>query len=232
MQGTVVSVVIPAYNEEKMIGNIIEETMQVMENLGLPYEIIVVDDGSVDRTREVASKYKAIVVSNEQNRGKGYALRKGFKYAHGDIIVTIDADGSHNPKEIPDLLNPLFNGADVVAGSRFLGRAKDHTSKLHQFGNSLINATIMVITGKMVTDSQTGFRAFKKDFLRQISLESYGYDIETEIILKSLKNGFKLKEVPISCKKREHGISKLKTLPDGFKIFKTILKSATRNNHH
>jgi glycosyltransferase involved in cell wall biosynthesis len=226
MPSTVVSVVIPAYNEEKTIGNVIEETIQIMDSLGLPYEIIVVDDGSTDRTKEEASRYKATVLSNGRNRGKGYALRKGFQHAQGDIIVTIDADGSHKPKEIPDLINPLFNGADTVAGSRFLGDGRNHTSKLHILGNHLINMTIMVLTRKIITDSQTGLRAFKKEFLQKISLESYGYEIETEITVKSLKNGFKLKEVPVSCEKRRYSISKLRILSDGFKILKTILKSS------
>jgi glycosyltransferase involved in cell wall biosynthesis len=231
MQNSVISVVIPAYNEEKTIGDVIEETIRVMENLRLPYEIIVVDDGSTDRTREIASKYKATVLSNGRNRGKGYALRKGFRHAQGDIVVTLDADSSHNPKEIPDLINPLFNGVDITAGSRFLGKTRDHTSKLHIFGNHLINVLIMIMTRKMITDSQTGLRAFKKDFLKKITLESNGYEIETEITVKSLKNGFKLKEVPVSCKKRRHNVSKLKTLPDGFRILKAILKSAAKNNH-
>jgi glycosyltransferase involved in cell wall biosynthesis len=229
MPSTVVSVVIPAYNEEKTIGNVIEETIQIMDSLGLPYEIIVVDDGSTDRTREVASRYKATVLSNGRNRGKGYALRKGFQHAQGDIVVTIDADGSHKPKEIPDLINPLFNGADIVAGSRFLGDGKNHTCKLHILGNHLINMAILVLTRKLITDSQTGLRAFKREFLQKISLESYGYEIETEITVKSLKNGFKLKEVPISCEKRKYNISRLKILSDGFKILKTILKSSIKN---
>ncbi len=231
MQSTVVSVIIPACNEEKTIGNVIEETMQIMDGLGLPYEILVVDDGSTDRTREVASRYKVVVLSNERNMGKGYAIRRGFQHAQGDIIITIDADGSHKPKEIPDLISPLFNGTDVVAGSRFLGSKKDHTSKLHIFGNHLINATIMIFTRKLITDSQTGFRAFKKDFLQKTCLESQGYEIETEITVKSLKNGFKLKEIPISCEKRRHSKSKLKTVPDGLKIIKTILKSAALNGY-
>lgn len=230
MQSAVVSVIIPAYNEEKAIGNVIEETIQIMDSLGLPYEVIVVDDGSTDRTREVASRYKVRLLSNTRNRGKGYALRRGFQHARGDIIVTIDADGSHKPKEIPDLINPLFNGIDIVAGSRFLGGSKDHTSKLHLLGNHLINATIMVLTRKLVTDSQTGLRAFKRESLEKISLESCGYEIETEITVKSLKNGFKFQEIPISCREREYSVSKLRILSDGFRIFKTILKSAAKNS--
>jgi glycosyltransferase involved in cell wall biosynthesis len=135
MQNTVVSVIIPAYNEERTIGSVIEETIQIMGALGLPYEIIVVDDGSSDRTKEIANRYKAAVLSNGKNQGKGYALRKGFQHAQGDIIVTIDVDGAHNPKEIPSLINPLFNGADIVAGSRFLGLRNEHISKLHILGN-------------------------------------------------------------------------------------------------
>lgn len=231
MQNFVISVVIPAYNEEKTIGGVIEETIQVMDSLGMPYEIIVVDDGSTDRTREVASRYKATVLVNERNQGKGYAMKKGFQRAQGDIIVTIDADGAHNPKEIPDLLNPLFKGADIVTGSRFLEGRKDHTSKLNALGNQFFNATIMVLTRKMITDSQTGLRAFKREFLRKINLESYGYEIETEITVKGLKNGFVLHEIPISCRKREYGNSKLRIFSDGLKILKTILKSTAENIH-
>ncbi|MEM2280980.1 MAG: glycosyltransferase family 2 protein [Candidatus Bathyarchaeia archaeon] len=221
-----VSVVIPAFNEEKTIGKVVEETLQVMDCLGLPYEIIVVDDGSEDRTREKASRYKVTVLSNGRNMGKGYALRKGFHRAGGDIIVTMDADGSHRPKEIPDLINALIEGADMVAGSRFLGKNKNYTSKLHLFGNYLINIMIMALTGKTITDSQTGLRAMKRDFLQKIGLDSKGYEIETEITVKGLKNGFVLKEIPISCDRRKNGASRLRALYQGPKILKTILKYA------
>jgi len=230
LTASLISLVIPAYNEEKTIGNVLEQTIQVMDALGMPYEVIVVDDGSSDRTKEMASKYKAKVLSNGKNRGKGYAIRKGLQQAKGDIIVTMDADGSHNPKQIPDLIKPLFNGADIVAGSRFLNHGKKSTSKLKTLGNHLINVTIMVLTGKKVTDSQTGLRAFKKDFLQKTILESCGYEIETEITVKSLKNGFNFQEIPINCRKRENGISKIKILPDGLKIFQIILKSTAQNN--
>ncbi|MDH7606662.1 MAG: glycosyltransferase family 2 protein [Candidatus Bathyarchaeota archaeon] len=224
MPNNVVSVVIPAYNEEKTIGRVIEEIIQVMESLGFPYEIIVIDDGSEDCTKEVAGKYKVTILSNGKNMGKGYALRKGFQQASGNIIVTIDADGSHRPKEIPDLINALLDGADIVAGSRFLGKDKDHTSKLHVFGNYLINMAIIVLTGKMVTDSQTGLRALKRELLQSFSLESQGYEIETEITVKGLKNGFVFKEIPISCDRRRNGVSRLNALYQGPKILRTILK--------
>jgi glycosyltransferase involved in cell wall biosynthesis len=226
MHRSVISVIIPAYNEEKTIGNVISDTITVMDSLGTPYEIIVVDDGSIDSTRRIASRYKTIILSNGKNEGKGYALRKGFQHAQGDIIVTIDADGAHRPKEILDLTYPLFNGVDIVSGSRFLGNGrKNSTSTLNRLGNFLFNTMIMVLTGKRVSDSQTGFRAFKKEFLQKVILESCGYEIETEITVKGLKNGFTFQEKPISCERRKYSISKLKVLFDGAKILRTILKA-------
>lgn len=221
-----VSIVIPAYNEGKSIGDVISRVAAVMKALRVFYEIIVVDDGSTDNTKNVASAHKAKVISNGKNHGKGYAVRKAFRQARGEIILTIDADGEHKPKEIPQLLYPLYNGVDIVAGSRFMGKGKDFTTKLNQIGNKLLNLVILITTGKYVTDSQTGFRAFKRSFLRQVSLESNGYEIETEITVKGLRNGFKLEEIPIFCERRESGKSKLKIAFDGIKIMNTILRSS------
>jgi glycosyltransferase involved in cell wall biosynthesis len=225
MQRSVISVVIPAFNEEKTIGNVLSETISVMDSLRLPYEVIVVDDGSTDNTRRVASDYKAEVLFNGRNRGKGYALRKGFKHAQGDIIVTIDSDGAHSPKEIPELINPLFNGVDIVAGSRSLGRRMNSTSRLNRVGNLLINLPIMVLTRKFVTDSQTGFRAFKREVLQEVDLKSLGYEIETEITVKGLKNGFVFQEKPIGCSRRKYSVSKVSAFADGMKILRTIFES-------
>jgi glycosyltransferase involved in cell wall biosynthesis len=225
MQRSVVSVIIPAYNEEYTIGDIIEETTAILDGMNTPYELIVVDDGSTDKTREMALRHKATVLYHDCNRGKGYAVRKALQTAQGQIIVTIDADGSHRPKEIPDLIRPLHNGTDIVAGSRFLGYSKEFTSKTNKIGNRILNTTIYLLTRRHVTDSQTGFRAFKREFLNHVTLESNGYEIEAEITVKGLKNGFKFKEIPIACEKREYNYSKVRTFSDGFKILKTIIKS-------
>jgi glycosyltransferase involved in cell wall biosynthesis len=226
MQHLAISVVMPAYNEERTIGKMISSIISTMDSTNMPYELIIVDDGSTDNTRRTATRYKATVLSNGRNIGKGYALRKGFRHTQGDIVVTVDSDGAHKPKEIPDLIHPLFNGVDIVAGSRFIGRrGKNSTSKLNLLGNFMFNTVIMILTGKRITDSQTGFRAFKKEVLQKINLESLGYEIETEITVKGLKNGFVYQEKPVTCERRQYSISRLKVLSDGIKILKTIFIS-------
>jgi len=217
--------VIPAYNEEQTIGNILGDTIAVMDSLGLPYEVIVVDDGSTDDTRRVASQYKVTVLCNQKNRGKGFAVRKGLQYAQGDIIVTMDSDGAHSPKEIPQLVSPLFNGVDMVAGSRFLGSGKESTARLNRLGNILFNVTIMALSRKPITDSQTGFRAFKRKVVENLELESLGFEIDTEITVKGLKNGFVFQELPICCMRRKYDVSKIRVLADGSKILRTIVKA-------
>lgn len=223
MPQTSVSVIIPAYNEEKTIGNVIKETISIMDGQLMPYEVIVVNDGSTDQTGQVASKHKARVLSNEKNRGKGYSIRKALEQAQGDIIITIDSDGEHNPKEIPDLLDPVLGGIDVVSGSRFMSENKYATTKLNRIGNFVFNTAILALTGNYITDSQSGFRAMRRKVLEEISLKSDGYEIETEITVKGLKNGFIFRERPITCKRRLFNVSKVKLVRDGTKILKTIL---------
>jgi glycosyltransferase involved in cell wall biosynthesis len=219
-----VSIVIPAFNEGKTIGDVISRVTAVMEKLRVQHEIVVVDDGSTDDTKTVALASNAIVLGDGSNHGKGHAMRKAFRQARGEIIVTIDADGEHKPEEIPKLIYPLYNGTDIVAGSRFLGEGKNFTTTLNQIGNKLLNLSITMMTGKHITDSQTGFRAFKKTFLNQITLKSNGFEIETEITVKGLRNGFKLEEIPILCLRREEGKSRMRILFDGFKMFTIILR--------
>lgn len=228
MNTSTISVVIPAYNEEENIGNILLRTNATLEAIGVPYEIIVVDDGSIDETRFTAMKYKTTVLSNGINRGKGHALKKGIQNANGNILITMDADGSHRPEEIPKLLVPLLNGADAVFGSRFIDKRKqDSTKKLHIFGNKLFNLLIMLLTGKRITDSQTGFRGYKRKIIEEIEITSNGYEVETELTIKSLKNGYTVHEESITFDRRNDGSSHLNPLFDGIKIFKTIIRANT-----
>lgn len=220
-----VSIILPALDEEKSIGRLVLEIFSVMASHRLPFEVIVVDDGSIDKTISVARRCGAVVLSNGRNRGKGYCLRKGLIKSRGEVIVTMDSDGEHRPTDIIKLLRYAFRGVDVVAGSRFLNGTKNFTSKIHYFGNQLFNLSIMVLTGKKITDSQTGFRALKRKVIDSLSLQSDGYEIETEITVKILRNGFTFKEIPIYIRRREYGISRIRMLSDGKNILTTIVTS-------
>jgi len=225
-KASAVSIIIPVFNEEKNIEEILLRTNAVMETLEVPYEIVVVDDGSTDKTRWLASRYKVKLLNNGTNQGKGYALRKGFRGASGDILITMDGDGSHRPEDIRELLAPLLHGADVVIGSRLIGkREKGSIKRLHILGNHLFNVLIMLLTRKRITDSQSGFRAYKKEVIDKIRIVSNGYDVETELTIKALKKGFVVREKPVTCEKRKAGYTKLSFASDGFKILKAILKT-------
>lgn len=226
------SVIIPAFNEEKNIEGVLFRTEKVLEDLSFPYEVIVVDDGSTDKTRFLAERHKVTVISNRRNRGKAYALRKGLKEVHGELVITMDADGSHRPEDIKCLITPLLNGADAVIGSRFKGeQEKDSTNKLHIFGNTLFNLLIKILTKKSVTDSQTGFRAFKRRVVEEMEITSEGYAVETELTVKTLKNGFVVREEPIFFDRRKNGSSHVKPIRDGLRIVKTIIRANFTGKH-
>jgi len=228
MEDLLISVVIPAFNEEHNIGFVLQSTHEVLKKMGLPYEVIVVNDGSMDRTTDVAKEHNVILVNNGKNLGKGAALKAGFIRAKGQFVVTMDADGSHQPEDIPALLNPILKNDDVKAtiGSRFVDDVgKNSTTKLHLIGNKIINALILFLLGRVISDSQSGFRAFKREALKKLALSSSRYEIESEMTIKMLKNDFIIREVPIRCKQRKAGSTKVNSFNDGFRIFKAIIKA-------
>jgi len=223
-----ISVVIPAFNEEQNIGFVLTNVHKILKETSLPYEIIVVNDGSTDRTAEIVKEHNAFLVNHGRNSGKGNALKTGFVMAKGKIVVMMDADGSHRPEDIPLLIDPLLNGSevDVVIGSRFNDEvSRNSTTRLHLIGNKLINTVIFFLTGKYVSDSQTGFRAFRREVLKRLALWSTKFEIESELTVKMLKDGVRVREVPIRCMKRLRGNSKVSSFRDGFEIFKAILKA-------
>jgi len=223
-----ISVIIPAYNEEPNLGLVLGDTKNILEYMGFPYEIIVVDDGSQDNTADIARKHGVILINNEKNLGKGAALINGFRRAKGNIVVTMDADGSHRAEDIPFLLSPMLNGGslEAVVGSRFVDeKGRRSTSSLHLIGNRIINALILMVTGRYLSDSQSGFRAYKKNALGKIALHSSGFDIESEMTIKMLRKGFRIMEVPIRCDPRMNGLTRVNAFQDGFNIVKTIIKA-------
>jgi glycosyltransferase involved in cell wall biosynthesis len=218
------SVVIPVFNEELTIGNVIERSATAAQKTGFNYEIIVVDDCSTDESVENAKRAGVKVFSLKQHMGKGYALRAGFANAKGEIITTIDSDGSHRPEELPQLLNPILQKkADLVIGSRYLSQDPVVSKKLNVIGVRFFNYLIKVLTRAEFSDSQSGYRVMTASVLRDMRLESGGYEIESEMLVKTVRHGFRVVEVPISFEQRTYGTSGLDPVVDGFKILFSIL---------
>jgi len=222
-----VSVVIPVFNEEVTVGNVVTRTKKTLEQLGVSYEILVVDDGSIDKSAHIAQELKAHVLK-EAHQGKGFALRSGFRQAKGELVVTLDADGSHKPEEIPLVLRHLReNKADFVVGSRFFNSEANQTKipKINRAGNKMFNDLIGHLTGVQISDSQSGFRAIRSSLIKRMKLGSHGYEVESEMLVKALRMGARVAETPISFVQRTVGSSKLDPIRDGARILYAIVTS-------
>ena len=218
------SVVIPAFNEEHTIGDVISRVKATMQKIDFDNEIIVIDDFSTDLSAEISRSQNVSVYSLKRHMGKGYALRVGFMKAKGEIIATIDSDGSHRPEELPMLLLPILQDqADLVIGSRFMRKKPVGDKKFNVAGVRFFNLLFRILTGKVVSDSQSGFRAMKSGVLKNLCLESGGYEIESEMLVKTSLRGFRIKEVPISFVQRTYGKSSLDPIIDGFRILFSII---------
>ena len=186
---------IPAFNEEENIAAIVIKLKRKYDH------VLVCDDGSSDMTHDIASSLGAIVVKHPTNLGYGAAIKTIFNEARkidGDILITFDADGQHKISEIDSVLKPISeNKADIVIGSRFLGDAKD-IPKYRKIGIKMITGLTNTLTGSEITDAQSGFRAYSKKVLNEISPTESGMGISTEILIKSSKKQMRISEVPIT----------------------------------
>ncbi|MGB7537498.1 MAG: glycosyltransferase family 2 protein [Anaerolineales bacterium] len=219
------SVVIPVYNEK----NTIAELLRRVKTTGRAYEIILVDDGSTDGTRELlrtlASPPAVKAVFHEKNMGKGAALRTGFQHAGGDVILVQDADLEYNPAEYPALLEPFECGqADVVYGSRFLGSKHRVTMFWHMVANQLLTFATNVLYNSILSDMETGYKVFKADLLKSIPLRANRFDFEPEITAKILKRKARVFEIPISFNPREYDEGKKIGLVDAFAAIWALIK--------
>ena len=221
---TRVSVVVPAMNEERNIGQVLSELPE-----GL-HEVILVDGNSKDNTVEAAQRaYPGIRVTTQSGRGKGDAFRTGFAAVTGNLVVMLDADGSADPAEIPRFVEALEKGADFAKGSRYMeGGGSADITKVRSLGNLVLSGTANRMHGTEFTDLCYGYNAFWARCLPFISLDVPGFEVETLINLRMASAGMKIVEVPSYEKERISGQSNLKTFRDGFRVLGTIFGEASR----
>ncbi len=219
------SVIIPTMNEAANLPHVMPRLPDFVN------EVILVDAHSHDDTVAVAQSLRPdIRVLIQEGRGKGAALRQGFAAARGDIIVSIDADGSTIPEEIHSFVEALMAGADYVKGSRYLhGGGSADLTLLRRAGNRGLTMMVRVVHGAHFSDLCYGFNAFWRDVLPILDLQSTGFEIETEMNLRAHIAGLRVVEVPSVEAARIHGESNLRTFPDGWRVFKQILRERRRD---
>jgi len=216
-----VSFLIPAYNEEATIGEVLERIAM----LGLDAQVVVVDDGSSDRTAEIAEEHGATVI-RQANAGKGAAIRTAIGAIDGDIAVIQDADMEYDPAEVPELIEPIVRGvADVVYGSRLRG-GKPQRAYLfwHLLGNRFLSLLTAVLYNTTLSDMETGYKAFRAELLRSLELREDRFGVEPEITAKICKRRLRIYELPISYYGRTYEEGKKITWRDGFRAIWVLLR--------
>ncbi len=219
------TVIIPVYNEAKNIKEIIKRVQATR----LAKEIIVVDDGSQDGTRDVLKKLdgkkKVRVILHEKNQGKGAAVVTGMKAAQGDVLLIQDADLEYDPRDYPALLQPINEDiADIVYGSRFLGGAHRVTMFWHQVANKILTFMTNILYDSILTDMETGYKVFRREVIEGMKIRSKRFNFEPEFTAKILKRKYRIFEVPITFNPRDYEDGKKIGLKDAFEAVIALLR--------
>ena len=221
------SIIIPCYNEQSTIREIVHK-INLQKNINK--EIIIIDDNSTDRTREILEKEVRDkvnkIIFNDKNYGKGYSIRKGIENASGDYTLIQDADLEYDPNDYKKLLSPIINGnADVVYGSRFIGGDEKRVLYFwHTMGNKFLTLISNIFSNLNLTDMEVGYKLFKTNLLKSIDLKEDRFGFEPEITAKISKKNIKIYEVGISYFGRKYSEGKKITWKDGFSALRCIFK--------
>jgi len=212
---------IPAYNEGENIKQVIESTQPYVNR------VVVCDDGSFDNTKTVLGTVDVDIIKHPINLGYGAALKSLFKHGkeiNALVVIILDADGQHNPAYIPELVQPIILGdADMVIGSSFLSKQRSQVPWIKRLGNRVFSSLIRWGTGLEVSDSQSGYRAYRFDKLSSLSLVESGMGISTEILIKAVKKGFRIEERPVQITHNEP-LTFFPLLSQGFSVLVSTLK--------
>lgn len=219
------SVIVPVYNER----NTIEEIIRRVQQTNLADEIVVVDDGSHDGTRELLEqldgKGRVRVVLHDQNQGKGAAVMTGIRHSTGEVLIIQDADLEYDPRDYPTLLRPIEEGlADVVYGSRFLGAPRRPVMFWHMVANKLLTLMTNLLYNNILTDMETGYKVFRRRVVDDLVIRARRFDFEPEFTAKILKRKVRIFEVPITFNPRDYSEGKKIKLQDAFVAVWTLLK--------
>jgi glycosyltransferase involved in cell wall biosynthesis len=219
------SIIIPVYNEARTILEIIRR----VQATGLVDEILVVDDGSTDGSRELLETLNqegmVKVIYHTHNQGKGKAVRTGIENASGDLLLIQDADLEYDPREYPILLRPIEEGiADVVYGSRFLGAGRRPVLFWNMVANKILTLTTNILYNNILTDMETGYKLFRRQVVQNMLLHAHGFEFEPEFTAKILKRKARLYEVPITFNPRDYSEGKKIKMKDGIIAMWTLVK--------